>query len=188
VAGTPLWAFAVRWWEKRTVFLIGCAGLGVFTAVAPVLKLVGWFPPNEHPAFLPLVYGSMFLASMVAAGAVVVPGAMLADIADEHELVTGHRQEGIFFGALSFSGKAAAGMGGWLAGWALEWIRFPQPGSPEESIARGSIDTDTLVALGVVAGPGLLVFGVVALWLASHYRLDRRRHAEIVHRLPKRGA
>jgi Na+/melibiose symporter-like transporter len=188
VAGTPLWAIAVRWWEKRTVFLIGCAGLGFFTAIAPVLRLVGWFPANEHPTFLPLIYGSMFLASTVAAGAVVVPGAMLADIADEHELATGHRQEGIFFGALSFSGKAAAGMGGWLAGLALEWIQFPKPQSMAETVARGSVDPETLFALGMVAGPGLAVFGVVAVWLASFYALDRKRHAQIAVQLPSRGS
>lgn len=187
VVGTPVWAWAVRWWEKRTVFLVGCGGLGLFTALAPVFKIVGWFPDPADPLYLPLIYGVMFFASTVVAGAVVVPGAMMADVADEHELLTGRRQEGIFFGALSFSGKAAAGLGGWMAGMALEAIRFPKPASAAETIAPGSVAPETLLALGLVAGPGLAVFGVAAVWFASHYALDRRRHMEIAAQLPSRA-
>jgi len=188
VLGTPIWAGLVRWYEKRTIFLAGVISLGVFTAVAPLLKILGWFPGHEHPAYLPLIYGALFVSSLGAAGAVAVPGAMLADVADEHELRTGHRQEGIFFGALSFSGKAAAGMGGWLAGLALSGIRFPKPGGSDQTIPPGSIEEGTLVALGLLAGPGLVVFSAAGVWLAAQYRLDRHRHTEILRELPSRGA
>ena len=48
--------------------------------------------------------------------ALIAGGSMLADITDEHELETRRRQEGIFFGSLSFSGKASAGIGNWTLG------------------------------------------------------------------------
>jgi len=185
--GTPLWAALVRWYEKRTIFLAGCVALGGFTAVAPVLKIMGFFPSPQSPAYLPLIYAAMLLTALGAAGAVAVPGAMLADVADEHELATGRRQEGIFFGALSFSGKAATGMGAWMAGLALQAIRFPKPEAAGTSVAPGSVDPDVLVALGLIAGPGIAIFAVLGIWLAARYRLDRRRHAEIVARLPSRG-
>ena len=57
-------------------------------------------------SYVPTIYFFTFLASVFGAAGLVSAGAMLADISDEHELRTGRRQEGIFFGALSFSGKA----------------------------------------------------------------------------------
>jgi Na+/melibiose symporter-like transporter len=186
--GAPVWAGLVRWYEKRTIFLGGCVSLSLFTSLAPALKLVGWFPANESPWFLPLIYGVTFVTAMGVAGAVAVPGAMLADIADEHELVTGRRQEGIFFGAFSFAAKASTGLGGWLAGLALSAIGFPQPEAGGESVPPGSIDEGTLFALAMIAGPALGVFSLVGIWLASYYALDRRRHAEIVAELRSRGS
>lgn len=186
--GAPVWAGLVRWYEKRTIFLGGCVSLSLFTSLAPTLKLVGWFPANDSPWFLPLIYGVTFVTAMGVSGAVAVPGAMLADIADEHELTTGRRQEGIFFGAFSFAAKASTGVGGWLAGLALAAIRFPQPESGGASVPPGSIDEGTLLALALIAGPALGVFSLVGIWLASHYALDRRRHGEIVTELRSRGS
>ena len=74
---------------------------------------------------------------------------MLADVADEHELKTGRRQEGIFFGGLSLAGKLGIGMGNAVAGFVLTLIRFPTQAEP------GTIAPSTLHALGFVAGPGV---------------------------------
>jgi Na+/melibiose symporter-like transporter len=98
---------------------------------------------------------------------------MLADVADEHELDTGRRQEGIFFGALSFSGKASAGIGTWIAGVALAVIDFPR------QAAVADVPAATVTRLALVYGPGLLLLAVVAIALVGRYRLSRERHAEI---------
>ena len=103
----------------------------------------------------------------------MVSGSMLADIADEHDLETGRRQEGIFFGAISFAVKAAAGVGSALAGIAITLIHFPLRVEP------GTVAQSTLHALGYVAGPGVAVLAAAGIALMTRYDLDRARHAEI---------
>ena len=173
LVGTPIWAALGRRLDKRTIFLAGCTIYATITVATPVLKIAGWWPAFESPAYLALLYGMSFLAAIGAGGAVVAPGAMLADIADEHELSSGRRQEGIFFGALSFSGKAASGVGGWLAGVLLATIAFPRQAAPD------AVAGDTVLLLGLIAGPGVFLLTLVGLWIASRYTLDRLRHAEI---------
>ena len=58
---------------------------------------------------------------------------MLADVADEHELITRRRQEGIFFGALSFAGKSAAGLG---IRTALTPVRAPRTNAVAERLVE----------------------------------------------------
>jgi Na+/melibiose symporter-like transporter len=104
-------------------------------------------------------------------------GSMMADVADEHELSSGHRQEGIFFGALAFAGKSTSGLGSLIGGLGLDWIGFPVGAEP------GAVDPATVTALGVFYGPGIAIIAVVALVFLSRYRIDRARHAKIAEAL-----
>ena len=63
-----------------------------------------------------------------------------ADIADEHDYRTGHRQEGSFFAALNFSTKMASVLGPAYGGAVLDIIglsRDMPPGSVPESVLNG---------------------------------------------------
>ena len=107
-------------------------------------------------------------------------GSMMADVADEHELESGRRQEGIFFGAVAFSGKAASGLGNMMSGFALDLISWPRG---ETVKTAADIPAETLVALGRVYGPIVSGFAVVSVWCYTHYRLDREQHSRILSRL-----
>lgn len=98
---------------------------------------------------------------------------MIADIVDENELATGQRQEGMFVAAVTFVDKATDGIGGLLAGIALDLIHFPRGAAP------GTVPPDTLFNLGLVVGPGLMVLYSLSLIFFSRYRLTRERHQEI---------
>ncbi len=176
----PLWAIVSRYTEKRTLFLAGLIWFSVPTFLLPLLKIWGWFPSPENPSYLPLIVGVACFASFGSGGPLIAGGSMLADIADEHELATGKRQEGIFFGALSFSGKAASGLGGFLAGMILSLIAFPLQAEP------GSVPERTLHALGYAAGPGVAGLAVIGIVLIARYGLDRARHEQIQRELGAR--
>ena len=52
--------------------------------------------------------------------------AMMADAADEHEMLFGARREGLYFAGLGFASKAASGLGQVAAGFALDALHFPK--------------------------------------------------------------
>jgi Na+/melibiose symporter-like transporter len=97
----------------------------------------------------------------------------LADVADEHELNTGRRQEGVFYAARTFFSKLSTGLGHILAGAAIDIIHFPTHAKP------GTIPQDILDKLGFVQGPLAAIPAVVAVYFYRQYAIDRQRHAEI---------
>jgi len=105
---------------------------------------------------------------------------MLADIADEHELKTGKRQEGIFFAAASFATKTTSGIGSFIAGVGLDLINWPR-GSHVQSAA--DIPIETLAWLGLLYGPivaGCAVFNVL---FNLQCKMTRQDHEETIRKL-----
>jgi Na+/melibiose symporter-like transporter len=91
--------------------------------LAPMPRLLDAFPRNGDLLLLPTVLVSSFIGTLCAGGLLIV-GSMVADVKDENELPTGHRNEGVFFGAYSLADKTAAGLGHLLAGIALYLVAF----------------------------------------------------------------
>ena len=85
-----------------------------------MLWLLDLLPPSSDPWMLRIIICCSFLGTFCRIQAGVTGSSIMADIADEHDLQTGRRREGIFFGAISFSGKAAHGLGIVVAGFAIE--------------------------------------------------------------------
>jgi glycoside/pentoside/hexuronide:cation symporter, GPH family len=182
LVGTVLWVMLSRAIDKKPAFLVGMIVFTVFTLLPPLAKIWGWFPAAANPLYVPTLASLQFVAALGAAAALVTSGSMMADIADEHELNTGRRQEGIFFGALIFAVKVTSGLGQFFAGWGLDLIGFPDRAAP------GTVPTETINALAFLYGPGLSVIAVVAIAILWRYRIDRRRHEEIMRALLERRA
>jgi Na+/melibiose symporter-like transporter len=181
--GTPFWAVVGKRFDKKQVFVLGAWWFSILTFLLPTLKVVGVYPPRESPLYLGLIYGITLLAAFGAAAALVASGSMMADIADEHEYDTGTRQEGVFFGALSFSGKAAVGLGSGLAGLALTIIAFPLKVAPDQ------VPSETIRLLGIIAGPGIAVLMLIGILIMTRYHLTQDRLTEIQAALAdRRGA
>ena len=166
-------------YDKRRTMIAGASLTFVFMITPVVLRLMDLFPANDSPLLTPILV-AFALASGVGGLALVSANSMMADIADEHELQTGRRQEGIFFGAISFAAKGAVGLGTMISGLALDLIEFPVGASP------GEVDAATIFNLGAVYGPLLGVFMVFAVYCITHYRLTKEIHDEIKEELAKR--
>jgi Na+/melibiose symporter-like transporter len=169
LVGAPLSAVVASGVDKRHVFVRGMALYSVLSMAPPLLHVLGVFPTGR--ALRPALFLTLFASGVVGAGAFVASGSILADIADAHELCTGHRREGLFFGAFSFARKAATGAGTVLGGLFLSAVAFPKQAIP------GTVDPRLVTALGLCAGPGTALFGIAGVWLASRYRADRGAHA-----------
>jgi GPH family glycoside/pentoside/hexuronide:cation symporter len=180
LVGSPLSMALAGRLDKRDLFVGGMAIYAVLTMAPPLLHVLGLFPGGA--ALKPTLLLSLFLSGIVGAAATVAAGSMLADIADEHELTTGRRQEGLFFGALSFARKASTGVGTVLGGVFLSAIAFPTQAEP------GTVDPGLVTAVGLCAGPGTAIFGIAGVWIARRYRADRASHAAVEAALAARAA
>ena len=99
-----------------------------------------------------------------------------------NELATGLREEGLFYSARAFFAKASYSFGHFFAGVLLDvFVRLPFEAVP------GELDQDVLTRMGIIAGPFMGLSALVALFVYSRYRLDRRRHAEIIAEIDARA-
>jgi len=169
--------------DKKTVAL-GLAFFAILFGSLPVLlRLLELMPPNGHPVLLYLIFGH----TIVLVTAVIVMGiilaSMVADTMDEGELRTGKRQEGMYASAVAFTGKSASGVGGLLAGIALDLVAFPRV--TVEGVVP-VVSPESIFSLGLVAGPALMVLWLCSLIFLSRYRLTRERHWETLAELERR--
>ncbi len=168
----PVWAYLTRYVEKKPAFMLGLAWWCGFVILPPCLALVGILSPGDHATTFPALMVMAALAGFGGAATTVLGGSMVADCIDEHELQTGRRQEGIFFGIYAFAGKALIGVGTWIGGIALDLINFPV------NATVGQVPADTLTALAIVDGPVLALGGVVSFLFLTRYRISKSHHAQ----------
>ncbi|RZO17119.1 MAG: hypothetical protein EVB00_02490, partial [SAR86 cluster bacterium] len=149
--------------DKPIIIVISAILLSVFWSLAVILSLFGLAP---EPASWDLVIFIIILGSVAAAGGSILHISVmsaLADVCDEHELLTGYRQEGIFYSARSFFAKTSSGIGHVIAGIALDIINFP----------RGDINAEVtesmLFNLGLLDGPFAMIWGLIAAIFYSGY-------------------
>jgi len=161
---------------------VGVYAISIFYGALPILlRLFGWFPENDSSFLLPIMifHGSTEVTLIVMFG--IIQSSMLADIAEHNEMSTGRREEGLFFAARTFAGKATSGFGAFFAGIALDIIRFPIGARP------GEVSGDVLFKLGVIYGPTLMIFYITALICISFYQITRRDHDNRVEKLRNRA-
>ncbi|MBL6690400.1 MAG: MFS transporter [Pseudomonadales bacterium] len=92
----------------------------------------------------------------------------------------GERREGVIFAARSFANKATTSAGLVFGGMLIDFIEFPR------GAALGTVPADTVWQLGLIAGPATSIFTMLGLVLYLRYRIDRRRHEEIMRELAAR--
>ena len=130
--------------KRAALGLIGCA---IIFGPAPILlRLVGFFPGNESAWLLPILMGHGLIGVSLVVMIGITTSSMMADIAEQNEIRTGRREEGLFFSATSFAAKVTSGLGTFLAGVILSVIAFPKDAAP------GSVDPGIIFKLGVILG------------------------------------
>jgi Na+/melibiose symporter-like transporter len=162
--------------EKRAVLVWG-VGLWAAATLAPfLLRFGGLFPAPGSDASLSLLVAFQLLAGVGIAQLVVAVSSMMADVADEHELVDGRRNEGVFFGAFAVCTKATAGAGIAVGGVLLDLIAWP---TGDTIRTAADVPPETLTQLAVLAGPVVASAAVPFFYCIRHYRIDRKRHGDI---------
>lgn len=172
-----------KYTDKKFGVILGTGAWALFQLSPVVLRLLDWFPQNGTATLVYTLISMKFIQGIILQQAFISFGSMMADVADEHEYETGMRQEGIFFGAISFSAKATSGFGNFIGAVGLDVINWPT-GTGIQTAA--DIPAQTLVNLGLLYGPIVAAFSIVSLWCYSKYGLTRERHAQILEALHER--
>ena len=163
--------------DKPIVIVTSVIGLTIFWSASANIALLGFAPERGS---WEIVFMIIFLGSIASAsGSILHISVMsaLADIADEHELNTGIRQEGVFYAARAFFSKTSNGIGHVIAGVALDFIAFPKNAIP------GQIPEETLFNLGLIDGPFAMIWGLIAVFFYARYKINKESHAKIRERL-----
>jgi Na+/melibiose symporter-like transporter len=160
-----------RFDKKATA--IGIYAVSIVWSAAPiVLRLLGWFPENHTPWLFPIMVVHTILSVTLIIMFGIVQSSMLADVVEDSEISTGRREEGLFFAARTFAAKATSGVGTLFAGIALDLIAFPRGAAP------GTVPDEAVFNLGLIYGPMLMVFYLLALGAMCFYRISRRGHGD----------
>lgn len=182
LAGASVAPALMRRFDRRPVLIAALVGMAIFPQLAIDLRLLGWFPSNESPLLLPLLIACVCGTVFATANAVVAVLAMLGDIADENDLKTGRRQEGLIYSARTFFAKASNSAGHFVAGVALDYfVRLPFESAP------GQVAPDVIFRLELAAGPLMGLGAIVAIAFYSRYGLTSARHSEIVKAIRRRN-
>ena len=178
--GTAIASTLTRWFDKKPSVIIGTLCWALCQVIPVVLRLLGWFPENGTAELLYSLIAIKFIQGLGVVQALIAFNSMVADVVDEHELITGMRQEGIFFSSVSFSNKMTSGIGTVAAGFALAFIDWPTGADVQTA---SDIGAETIAWLGLIYGPIVSGFALVSAYCYSKYGLNRQRHAEIVEAL-----
>ena len=104
---------------------------------------------------------------------IMVRDSMIGDIADEVELQSGKRQEGILFAAVGFMQKLNAGLGSFFAGQVLAFINFD----------RLNHTSEQAYTLAFIQGPITTLLMIVPFIIFYRYNLSAKRHKNILNSL-----
>lgn len=168
--------------DKKPIVVVAISWWAFWQLLPIMLWLAGLLPGAGTTELLSILVAMRFIQYVGTVQALVTTPSMMADVADEHELNTGRRQEGIFFGAQTFSAKATSGFGKMVAGVALDIIAWPKG----QNILPADVPDEKILWLALIYGPIVCGFAVIAVWCASKYNIDEARHAEILLELKRR--
>lgn len=173
--GLPLAPWLTKRFDKRVALVIPAVFVVINANFALVLRLldVSWFPTNDSPWIFWIYFTRYLLQGICLPVIFATFNSMFADIADEVELDSGQRKEGIIFASRSFANKISTALGVVIGGIVLDILSFPK------GAAVGTVPEDVLWWLGFAEGPATSLLSLTGVLFYLRYRINRKRHAEI---------
>jgi GPH family glycoside/pentoside/hexuronide:cation symporter len=167
--------------KRLSAALCAAAGAGI-ASIPMLLFLAGGLDALSIDQKVTLVYITSGCSQGFYFAFVILMDSMLSDTAEQHELSSGRREEGLFFAARSFATKASFGLGSFFAGIALDLIAFPRGVAPE------AVPAEAVTKLAILGGPVLTLLFVFVLVIIRRYPLDAKSYAQIRASLDEREA
>lgn len=167
--------------EKRTgavVFMM----LSLAFGLSPyLLRFAGWFPENNQPLLIPLLFTLVTIGNGFAVAGGMLTQSMGADIIEVSQERTGERTEGLFFSAYFFTQKCATGIGIFLAGTIISASGFPAKARPGEV---PQVVLNQFTVYFVIAAAMISLLAITAI---SRFPITRADHERRIANLAKSG-
>lgn len=147
--------------------------LGLFIVAATFIATFFFMP--DHPT--PLIYIIAVMLGIGFSAHWVIPYAILPDVIEYDEKMTGERREGIYYGMNNFLLKFSAAVGIAVPGWALNWFGY----------VPNVVQTDHAlfgIRLFYAIIPAAAV--LICLPILFRYPITRKSHAILVQELADR--
>lgn len=176
LVGIPLTPLLLRRMEKKSVVALGFTMVIVGWMLLPGARALGLISMTGADS-LPWLCVTTFGVGIGSGLIFIAYPSMMADAADEHEHIYGARREGLYFSGLGFAGKAAAGVGSLVGGFALDLMNFPKDLGRQVDAA---VPEEVLRSLVAGWGPLPAMLCIIGALVFAPYAIDRTRQAEIV--------
>ncbi len=163
----------VKIFDKRNVVLLSIGLVGLLSPAAFIFFNLGLTPDKGTTQLVFFIGFILFFLITFNIVGIMVRDSMVGDIADEVELYSGKRQEGILFATVGFMQKLNAGLGSFFAGQVLNFINFD----------RLNHTAEQAYTLAFIQGPITAILMIIPLVIFFRYRLSERKHKEVLKKL-----
>jgi Na+/melibiose symporter-like transporter len=161
---------------KRNFVLFCVLGVALASPIAFISYNLGLTPDKGTSSLVLFLCLPLVVVSTLSIAGNMTRDAMIGDIADEVDLQSGKRQEGVLYSAVSFVQKVNTAIGALTGGLTL-WVLNITKETPTYDQAY------SLFYVQGVIGPALLLIPIIFFYF---YSLDIKRHQEILLALKKR--
>ena len=162
---------------KRNFVLLCVLGVALSAPIAFISYNLGLTPEKGTTTLVIFLCVPLIFISTLSIAGNMARDAMIGDIADEVDLQSGKRQEGVLYSAVSFVQKVNTAIGSLTGGLTL-WVLNITAETPTYDQAY------SLFFVQGVIGPILLIIPILFFYF---YSLDRKRHSEILKQLKERS-
>jgi GPH family glycoside/pentoside/hexuronide:cation symporter len=163
----------VKLFDKRNFVMICIFGVAFSSPIAFISYNLGITPDKGSTELVFFLCVPLFFVTLLSIMGNMTRDSMIGDIADEVELNSGRRQEGILYSSVSFIQKVNTAIGSITAGAVLSFIDYSTESPTNEQ-------TYSLFFVQGVVGPILLI---IPIFIFFFYSLDKKRHSEIINKL-----
>ena len=163
--------------DKRKLVILCVFGVAVACPFAFITYNLGLTPDKGSIQLVFFLCLPLFFISTLSIMGNMTRDSMIGDIADEVELQSGKRQEGVLYSAVSFVQKVNTAIGSITGGLVLSYLNYSTDNPTYEQ-------TYSLFFVQGVVGPVLLI---VPIFIFYFYTIDRKRHSDILLKIKEKG-
>jgi len=180
IPATMLVAFCNKRFEKSGT-MRGVVCVAALAASLPIiLRSFDLLPANGSAWIFRIVCVSVFFYYGALSILTTTVYSAIGDVADEQELISGKRQEGVFYAVRTFFAKISSGLGHFLAGIAIDVIGFPA------KAVVGEVPAEVIRELGIFEGVLSVLPVIGAVYFYGKYKIDKAQHEAIGLRLAEK--